>query len=80
MKRTDQFMARPPLSGTALVVLVIVLLLPPVGHVLAGEPAVYLPETVFEFAPVVEGVTIEHDFILANRGEAPLAILALKSG
>ncbi|MBE0586291.1 MAG: hypothetical protein IH612_21320 [Desulfofustis sp.] len=73
-------MARPRLTGSAIIATVILLLLLCVGEVLTGEPVVYLADTEFEFAPVVEGVTVEHDFILANRGDAPLAILAVKSG
>ena len=43
-------------------------------------PQAYLPETVFEFQPVVEGTEIVHEFILQNRGDAPLEILKLESG
>ncbi len=51
----------------------------------AGErgsqgPDAYLPETVYEFQPVLEGRKVVHDFILQNRGQAELSILKLKSG
>lgn len=80
MKEADQFMTRPRRTGACIVASAILLLLLCVGDVLAGEPAVYLAETEFEFAPVVEGGNVKHDFVLANRGDAPLAILAVKSG
>ncbi|MCF8108930.1 MAG: DUF1573 domain-containing protein [Desulfohalobiaceae bacterium] len=44
------------------------------------EPDAYLPETVYEFPAVVEGSTVEHKFILRNRGQAELSVLKLKSG
>ena len=43
-------------------------------------PQAYLPETVFEFKPVVEGTEIVHKFILQNRGDAVLEILKIESG
>lgn len=43
-------------------------------------PQAFLPESVFEFYPVVEGSRIEHGFVLHNRGDAPLAILDIESG
>lgn len=43
-------------------------------------PQAFLPESVFEFYPVVEGSRIEHRFVLHNRGDAPLAILDIESG
>jgi hypothetical protein len=39
-----------------------------------GSPAVFFPEKVFEFQPVIDGVKVVHDFVVANRGTAPLAI------
>ncbi len=43
-------------------------------------PRADLLETVFAFEPVVEGTEIIHEFILQNRGDAPLKILKLESG
>lgn len=37
-------------------------------------PAAFFPELRFEFEPVDEGVVIKHDFIVENRGDAPLVI------
>jgi hypothetical protein len=38
------------------------------------QPAVFFPETRHEFDPVMEGVEIKHDFVIENRGRAPLII------
>lgn len=43
-------------------------------------PQAFLPESVFEFQPLVEGNQVVHRFILHNRGEAPLEILKIESG
>jgi hypothetical protein len=43
-------------------------------------PQAFLADGIYEFQPVVEGRAIVHAFILHNRGDAPLAILDLKSG
>jgi len=43
-------------------------------------PKAYIAESVFEFNPVVEGTEIVHEFILKNRGDAPLEILKIESG
>jgi len=37
-------------------------------------PALFVPERGFEFAPVIDGETVVHDFAIANRGGAPLVI------
>ena len=46
---------------------------------LTGPEAV-LYESIFEFQPLVEGTQVEHDFIIHNRGDAPLKILKIRSG
>jgi len=45
-----------------------------------NTPVAFLPEQTYQFAPVIEGTEITHDFILQNKGTAPLDILNLKSG
>ena len=50
------------------------------GNTPSFGPQAFLPESVFEFHPVVEGSRIEHRFVLHNRGDAPLAILDIESG
>jgi len=43
-------------------------------------PSAFISDGVFEFLPVVEGSEVVHQFILLNRGDAPLEILDIKSG
>ena len=54
------------------------------AHALAdsapGQPEAFLPESVFEFPPVVEGTEVVHEFVLHNRSIATLEILDIKSG
>jgi len=45
-----------------------------------GSPAVFFPEKVFEFQPVIDGVKVVHDFVVANRGTVPLAIDNVRTG
>ncbi len=37
-------------------------------------PMAFIPEPEFEFAPVIDGAKIIHDFIIRNQGTAPLLI------
>jgi hypothetical protein len=37
-------------------------------------PQAVFPQTQFAFDPVFEGTEIKHDFVVENRGEAPLII------
>lgn len=43
-------------------------------------PKAFLPESVYAFEAVVEGVPIVYDFILQNLGDEALHILDIKSG
>jgi hypothetical protein len=43
-------------------------------------PSVFVPESRFEFAPVLDGTEITHDFIVQNKGTAPLAIEKVRTG
>jgi len=43
-------------------------------------PSAYLPVDNYEFNPVVEGVEIDHQFIIQNKGTAPLNIEKVKTG
>ena len=40
----------------------------------SGTPQAFFVEPRYAFAPIMEGVDIEHEFIVENRGKAPLAI------
>lgn len=46
---------------------------------LNGPKAVFL-ETKYEFKPLFEGEDITHDFVVENRGDAPLVIKNVKPG
>ncbi|MBW1726441.1 MAG: hypothetical protein JRF31_07400 [Deltaproteobacteria bacterium] len=42
--------------------------------------SVFVPESRYEFAPVLDGTEITHDFIVQNRGTAPLTIEKVRTG
>jgi len=46
----------------------------------AGSPAIFFPEKVFEFQPVVDGVKVVHDFVVMNKGTTPLLIENVRTG
>jgi hypothetical protein len=43
-------------------------------------PRVFVSDTTFHFGPVVDGISVEHDFIVENRGTAPLNISTVRTG
>lgn len=43
-------------------------------------PCTFLPSSIYEFAPVVEGTDFIHDFIIQNKGTAPLKINRVYAG
>lgn len=45
-----------------------------------GAPSLFLPQRSFEFAPVVDGAKVVHDFTVMNRGSAPLTIENVRTG
>ena len=45
-----------------------------------GSPAVFFPDKVFEFQPVVDGVKVVHDFVVMNKGTTPLLIENVRTG
>jgi hypothetical protein len=56
---------------------------PTAAQTLAGAgdaPAVFFPEKAFEFAPVIDGVSVVHDFVVFNKGTAPLQIRNVRTG
>ncbi len=40
----------------------------------AAAPKAHWPQTTYEFAPLMEGTDIKHDFIVENKGQGPLTI------
>lgn len=49
-------------------------------NVTAPGPEAFFPQTQFEFAPVVEGAEVRHEFTVQNRGAEPLKITNVKTG
>jgi hypothetical protein len=45
-----------------------------------GGPTVFFPVKVFEFQPVIDGVNVVYDFIVLNKGSAPLLISNVRTG
>ena len=43
-------------------------------------PSVLIPESRYTFSPVLSGSEITHDFIIQNKGDAPLAIEKVRTG
>jgi len=50
------------------------------GASAAGAPAVVFLEKTHEFPPVIDGAHVTHDFVVANKGSAPLLIEAVRTG
>jgi hypothetical protein len=40
----------------------------------ADPPKALWSQTTYEFAPLMEGTDIQHDFIVENKGQGPLTI------
>ena len=49
-------------------------------QVRAESPRVYVPESRHEFAPVIEGVLVLHDFVVRNNGAADLHVQDVHGG
>ncbi len=43
-------------------------------------PSIFLPVSQWEFEPVVDGSAVVHDFVVQNKGDAPLNISKVKTG
>ena len=46
----------------------------------APAASVLFPEKAFEFAPVIDGVKVLHDFVVKNKGSGPLLINDVRTG
>ena len=44
------------------------------------SPSAVVPEPRYEFAPVPEGSEVLHDYVIQNKGTAPLIIEKIKTG
>lgn len=45
-----------------------------------ARPSIMIPDPLFTFEPVVDGIEVVHDFRVYNRGTAPLAIEKVQTG
>jgi hypothetical protein len=43
-------------------------------------PSVLIPNSRYTFSPVLDGTEITHDFVIQNKGDAPLAIEKVRTG
>jgi hypothetical protein len=43
-------------------------------------PSIYITESKYAFPTVIEGDEVKHDFIIQNKGDAPLIIEKVKTG
>ena len=43
-------------------------------------PKVFFPQTHYEFSPVLDGATVVHEFVIQNKGNAPLNVERVKTG
>ena len=50
------------------------------AHPATEAPELDSPETIYDFGTLVEGRSVSHEFVIANKGNAPLRILDIKSG
>ena len=69
----------------ALAVFLIALLLTLYAAVCFGaqeqsSPSVAFPETSYEFSPVLDGAKVVHEFVIQNKGTAPLKVEKVKTG
>lgn len=74
---------RPLLKKTLMLIVGCMIFAPVLGSAVDAPnkgPQVFLPESVFEFQPVVEGAQVEHEFVLYNQGDELLEIMKIKSG
>ncbi len=45
-----------------------------------STPSVFFPETSYEFSAVLDGAKVVHEFIIQNKGTAPLKVERVKTG
>lgn len=43
-------------------------------------PSVFVPESRYTFPTIIDGTEVTHDFIIQNKGDAPLVIERVKTG
>ena len=45
-----------------------------------AKPSAFFPTTSYEFSPVLDGSKVVHEFVLQNKGNAPLKVERVKTG
>jgi len=45
-----------------------------------ASPSVFVPESRYTFSSVLDGTEVTHDFIIQNKGDAPLVIEKVRTG
>jgi hypothetical protein len=45
-----------------------------------STPSAVFPETSYEFLPVLDGAKVVHEFVIQNKGTAPLKVERVKTG
>jgi len=44
-----------------------------------AKPTAFFPQTLYEFPPVLDGEKVVHEFVIQNKGLAPLNIERVKT-
>jgi hypothetical protein len=45
-----------------------------------AQPSALFPATSYEFSPVLDGTKVVHEFVLQNKGKAPLKVERVRTG
>ena len=45
-----------------------------------SQPNAFFPATSWEFSPVLDGTKVMHEFVIQNKGNAPLKVEKVKTG
>lgn len=45
-----------------------------------SSPSAVFPQTGYEFSPVLDGAKVVHEFVIQNKGTAPLKVERVKTG
>jgi hypothetical protein len=43
-------------------------------------PSAFIPNSQYTFSPVLDGTEVTHDFVIQNKGDAPLSIEKVRTG
>ncbi len=44
------------------------------------SPSAFVPDSRYTFPPVLDGTEVTHDFVMQNKGDAPLKIEKVRTG